>query len=626
MPEQPISIMSVNVHHDNLVMHTLLQSSPHDILLIQEPWIGSIQTACSDTDPLGTAVAGATANFLWERPYLSSFTDPSSVHMAIYIKIDISCTFSIINHVDHPLASPESMVFDISFESKILCLVNIYHRVPQDGGHNLLHILSSMLDPLIPMLLMGNFNTHSHIWSLPSATISPWADALVNWFDDQGLELLNPYHLLTWDSSRDDRHQSILDLALLNEAGAILGQISPLTISFQESLALDHAALILTWHPAESIMLAPPPTLAGYSVDVSLSAPWTKAFSPLQSPPISDTASLQLAANCLHNDINLASSKVFSPWKYPDPHSVCWWNHTCAEDLTVVYHSSGLAHVLAVCKLRRTISHSKCVWAHNFLHHTTADNLWAAAAWRKGHSIKRIPPILRLHYHITQDPVEMTAAFKAQFFNPVRVPVDPTQPNDPTPLSPHNFIPITHNEVANALAKTSNKSAPGSSGITYKLIKWAFAAHLDQFLEIYNAAISLGYHPWSEAVVVILPKPSKPDYCLPKAYRPISLLECCGKLLEKVIAKCILSDAHSFDILPPHQFSSCDYHCATDTALCLVHNAQAAVTTGHVASTLLFDISGFFDNINIDQAVAIFLNLGFPPPLCCWIKSFLLNH
>ena len=184
----------------------------------------------------------------------------------------------------------------------------------------------------------------------------------------------------------------------------------------------------------------------------------------------------------------------------------------------------------------------------------------------------------------------MSAAFQARFFNPVRLPVDQVQPDDPPPLPPRNFIPISRDEVANALAKTSNKSAPGSSGITYKLIKWAFAAHPDWFLKIFNAAISLGYHPWSKAIVVIIPKPSKPDYCLPKAYHPISLLECCGKLLKKVIAKRILSDAHSFEILPPHQFGSHDYHCATDAALCLVHNAQAAIAMGHVASTLLFGV------------------------------------
>jgi len=170
---------------------------------------------------------------------------------------------------------------------------------------------------------------------------------------------------------------------------------------------------------------------------------------------------------------------------------------------------------------------------------------------------------------------------------------------------------------------TSNKSAPGSSGINYTLLKWAFQARPDRFISIYNASISLGYHPWKDALVVIVPKPHKPDYSLPKAYHPISLLECCGKLLEKIIAKRILSDAHTYDILPNSQFGSHDYHCATDTALCLVHHAQAAVKCHFVASVILFDISGFFDNINIERIVHIFRNLGFAPHLYTWVQSFL---
>jgi len=84
-------------------------------------------------------------------------------------------------------------------------------------------------------------------------------------------------------------------------------------------------------------------------------------------------------------------------------------------------------------------------------------------------------------------------------------------------------------------------------------------------------AISLGYHPWKDILVIIVPKPNKPNYSLPKAYRAISLLECCGKLLEKIVLKCILSDAHTYDILPNSQFRSRDHHCITDAALCLIY-------------------------------------------------------
>jgi len=223
--------------------------------------------ACSDSDPLGTAIPGATNNNMWEC-FLPSFTDPKQVHIAAYIKFDLACTFSIHNNLLHPLSTLDSMVLDFLFEEESLHIVNIYHCIPDEPSHhNLLHLLSSELDPLLPTLLLGDFNMHSHIWSFPYSTISPWAMELVDWFDDQGLELLNPPRIATWESGHDDCHPSVLDLALINEAAAISGQISNLHISFQESISSDHVALRLLWYPAESITIAPPPSLSGYAVD-----------------------------------------------------------------------------------------------------------------------------------------------------------------------------------------------------------------------------------------------------------------------------------------------------------------------------------------------------------------------
>ena len=107
-------------------------------------------------------------------------------------------------------------------------------------------------------------------------------------------------------------------------------------------------------------------------------------------------------------------------------------------------------------------------------------------------------------------------------------------PGPPSPKWP--FYAVTKNEVENALQGTSNKSAPGPSGIGYKLVKWAFDAHPDFILDIYNAALRLGHHPWTTAKVMIIPKPNKLDYSAAKAYHPVSLLECFGKVLEKIIA------------------------------------------------------------------------------------------
>jgi len=114
----------------------------------------------------------------------------------------------------------------------------------------------------------------------------------------------------------------------------------------------------------------------------------------------------------------------------------------------------------------------------------------------------------------------------------------------------HDFAAISHKEIVHNLATTSNKSALGPTGITYKLLKWCHAAAPDQLTTLFNAAISLGHHPWRSATVVPIPKPGKIDYWVAKASRPISLLECCGKLLEKIVAKRILLDAARFHLLP----------------------------------------------------------------------------
>ena len=61
-------------------------------------------------------------------------------------------------------------------------------------------------------------------------------------------------------------------------------------------------------------------------------------------------------------------------------------------------------------------------------------------------------------------------------------------------------------------------------------------------LSLANSCITLRHWPrhFKESVSVIIPKPGKPAYDTPKAFRPIVLLNTLGKLIEKIIAR--LSD------------------------------------------------------------------------------------
>ena len=57
--------------------------------------------------------------------------------------------------------------------------------------------------------------------------------------------------------------------------------------------------------------------------------------------------------------------------------------------------------------------------------------------------------------------------------------------------------------------------------------------------QIVQQAVRLEYHPqkWKQACGILLKKVEKRDLTLVKSYRVISLLNCMGKLVEKVIAE-----------------------------------------------------------------------------------------
>ena len=216
----------------------------------------------------------------------------------------------------------------------------------------------------------------------------------------------------------------------------------------------------------------------------------------------------------------------------------------------------------------------------------------------------------------------MGNAFKEHFFSFPKPP-EPVLNLLGAPAPKHPFYTVIKSEVEHALKNMSNKSAPGPSGIGYKLVKWAFAAHPDFILDIFNATLHLGHHPWTTAKIVIILKPNKPDYSAAKAYRLVSLLECFGKVLEKIVANCFTSDSNLHNILLKSQFGSQPYHSVTDVCTLLRYKASTTINSGRIGGTLLFDISQFFDHLNPSFTACILHHLGIDDHTIAWVKDFM---
>ena len=93
-------------------------------------------------------------------------------------------------------------------------------------------------------------------------------------------------------------------------------------------------------------------------------------------------------------------------------------------------------------------------------------------------------------------------------------------------------------KVRTALRGTSNKSAPGPDGISYRFIKTVLDTSIGREL-VREMAVSLkeGRIPeeWQKSKVVFIPKPYK-DHQVSKGWRPTNPTNCIDKLAEKVVA------------------------------------------------------------------------------------------
>lgn len=91
-------------------------------------------------------------------------------------------------------------------------------------------------------------------------------------------------------------------------------------------------------------------------------------------------------------------------------------------------------------------------------------------------------------------------------------------------------------ELRTAASRLRNKIAPGIDGIPNEVVKTIVALNPNDLLSVYNTCLAECTFPstWKIGRLVLLRKGDKPlgD---PTSYRPLCLLDCLGKLFEKIL-------------------------------------------------------------------------------------------
>src|SRR6266487_1374936 len=252
-------------------------------------------------------------------------------------------------------------------------------------------------------------------------------------------------------------------------------------------------------------------------------------------------------------------------WSYPSQFAKPFWTPECTE---AVHYARQLRNTQpgsqeyrnAVQSKHKIVQTTKTLFFCTKIHKATEDTkgIWRLAKWActKGNIPTLAPqfPDLTIPQGLATTFQARAQALQQRFFP---IPPDPNLSD----IEGYNYLEpfvqdqITINNVKQAVKAPYLLKAPSITGIPHLVIQESLEVTALVLTTLFQACIDQGYHPkeFKQACTIVLQKPGKADYTLPENYCLIALLECLGKVLERVVATKLTMLAKLYKLLPQYQ-------------------------------------------------------------------------
>ncbi|EGD99960.1 hypothetical protein TESG_08624 [Trichophyton tonsurans CBS 112818] len=480
------------------------------------------------------------------------------------------------------------------------------------------------------IVLAGDFNRHHPAWSNGPVLhkFVEHAEELVSFFQANRLQWCLPRGAPTyWSLSRPGK-TSTIDLTVTDSRERLIK-----CHLYHDNYGSDHRATYSEWS------LRPDRAADAKPRRAYERANWEKIGQAVQEaldplPEIGSREELEQAVERLVATTTGALDRHV-PTAKPSPYSKRWftpelkaqqgeanrarrrWQESCA---TRGPHDAQTLTLFTEMREKRrawtrAIEKAKTTHWKEFLDSAGEGHLWKAASYMGTRESYGSVPSLRVGTEEVSDNEDKARLFMKTFFPEMAEPDEGT-------ITPERERRSHGNP---ALKATKGTTAPGDDGIPALVWK-----HLWQYISkvvarIFAASIELGHYPrqWKRARIVVLRKPGKPDYSVPGAYRPISLLNTLGKLLEAVMARRLTYYAETHGLLPDTQFGGRPGRTTEQALLVLANAIDRAWLKMKVVTLVAFDLKGAFNGVNKRSLDARLKTKGIPTKARHWIGSFM---
>jgi hypothetical protein len=427
---------------------------------------------------------------------------------------------------------------------------------------------------------LGDFNRHHPYWDNPEDTrlftreALDVATTLIEAVAEAGLEMILPSGIPTHQHSVTKRWSRLDNVFLSEHSLEALNSCDALPE--QRGLRTDHLPILTTLDLATTI--APPRATSNFrEVDWNQFRETLEGHLARRTPPAAIETQAQLDEAC--EDITEAIQDTINtevPTTTICAKSKRWWT----KELTMLrkeakhlgrqsyknrdkpFHYTHAAHTDANKLYHRTLKATKLHHWRDWLEKAEDPDIWTiqkllAAPATDGSSTK----IPALKYktgnteRIARSNDEKSQILAKSFFPPKPHP-EPVAARLSYPPQCEKAGQINRESLTRQLQKLKPYKAPGPDGIPNIVLTKCADILTDRLFYIYTAIYDrrLYYKPWKRFNTIVLRKPGKPSYEIPKAYRPIALINTMWKVLTAILANQLTHYAEKHQLLPKHHF------------------------------------------------------------------------
>ena len=221
--------------------------------------------------------------------------------------------------------------------------------------------------------------------------------------------------------------------------------------------------------------------------------------------------------------------------------------------------------------------------------------------------------------HKTPDDPFFDADFKRE--------IDSQIQRESATISNESIPPIQLPNLKELLLETKAKSSPGEDGVSYALLKKCSDNTKQIICNLLNQCLAKNEFPiqWKKAKVRMLPKPGR-DKRRAANYRPISLLSCLGKILERYIYIYLIKELQDKEFFNKNQAGFIKGRSAHEHLFRLAQGIESGFKRRDCTLGLFLDVRAAFDSVWTNGLKYKIKKIGLSPQLRNLLFSFLDNR